>query len=197
LQRIESLAELASFLGSCNKCELRGYGSKPVPGTGASNAKLFVVGEAPSYKAELERQPFVGWTGDYLARCLEYISLPREEVYMTNAVKCALREKTGNIRRNGHGPYGQHLLACHPWLEQELHIVNSKIVLAIGWAALNALLGISVGTFHQKGYCQEINGRFYCAIYHPGRHSGVLREEDKKMLDQIRSLLSSACMSDK
>ena len=186
---IGSLKELASAILVCQRCELNKYGSKPVPGDGPSNAKLFIVGEAPNREAELEGRPFVGWTGRIITQWLDYIGLSREEVYMTNAVKCVLREKHGKIRTNGLGPF--NLVDCQYWLKKELEIVNSKIIVTVGAAALNSLLNTSVGKFHEEGFCQKVKGRFYCALFHPSRHSVPLRDDDRKILDQVRSLLNS------
>jgi DNA polymerase len=100
-----SLLQLQTAIKGCKKCHLSELGGKPVPGYGSLQASLFVVGEAPNKAAEAQNTPFVGWTGKVLSRWLEYLGLERDKVFLTNAVKCALRDNKGHIRTDGLGPW--------------------------------------------------------------------------------------------
>jgi len=185
----ESLLALQNDIRACNKCELHEYGGKPMPGCGPVETKLFLVGEAPTAYAERKGQLFVGGTGAAIDKWLDYLGLKREEVYLTNAVKCVLRERKDTVRTDGYGPYGNQLIKCKTWLIRELEIINPLIILTIGWSSLNSLLGKSISSFQTSGYCQSIGGRYYCAMYHPARHSTPLAEDDKRVLNEIQSLL--------
>lgn len=188
---IDSLQELAKKVTVCDRCELARLGSKPVPGEGSTNARIIFVGEAPNTQSERDGRPFVGWTGRALEQWLDYLGIPRHEVYVTNAVKCVLRESSGKADRSGYGPLSHWLLACHRWLDQELSLVEAKVIITVGAAALNSLLNVSVSTFQAEGYSKKVKDRFYCALYHPGRHTAVLTDDEKKVLDEVRRLMQS------
>lgn len=183
------LGKLAKELDECKRCELTTFGGKPFVGIGNLNAKLLLVGEAPTSYAERQRRPLIGGTGSAIDKWLNYLGIEREQVFMTNAVKCVLRDKPNIARTNGYGPYGHQLSACRHWLKQEIEIVEPIIVLTVGAAALNSLIGKSISVFHINGYCQQIGNRFYCAMYHPARHAKPLDEGDKRVLDNILEIM--------
>lgn len=190
-QKIQCLEELANAIRDCDQCQLRERGSKPVPGHGAKDAKVFVVGEAPNREAELQGQPFVGGIERGLARRLEYLALRREEVYVTNAVKCVLRDKRGEVR-TGYGPSGEEILACRDWLLQEVRLVRPKILLTIGWAAAQSAFEAAVGKVQNQGKWLTPGGRYGFALYHFARSGVDLTDDDKKVLEELRLVLSQA-----
>jgi uracil-DNA glycosylase len=173
----------------CNSCQLRKYGGQPMLGIGDINAKLFLIGEAPTVSAEKKGRPFVGGTGTAIEKWLEYLGLRTEEVFLSNAVKCVLRNPKGIARHDGYGPDGGELTGCKPWLIRELEIIKPEVILTVGWAAANSILGKSVSAFHAGGYCQKIRDQHYCAMHHPARHPKPMDDTDKKILDNIRTLL--------
>jgi len=191
LESIVLLQELAKKVTVCGHCELGRLGSKPVPGKGSTNARIIFVGDAPNTQSERDGRPFVGWTGRALEQWLDYLGIPRHEVYVTNAVKCVLRESSGKADRSGYGPLSHWLLACQRWLDQERSLVEAKVIITVGAAALNSLLNVSVSTFQAEGYSKKVKDRFYCALYHPGRHTAVLTDDEKKVLDEVRRLMES------
>lgn len=128
---LNPLLQLQTAIKGCNKCHLREPGGKPVPGYGPPHAILFVVSEAPNREAEAQNMPFVGWTGRVLTCWLEYLGLERDKVYITNAVKCALRDNEGRFRTDGYGPLGEQWI-CRDWLAEELRLIKPGVVLLIG-----------------------------------------------------------------
>ena len=193
-QGIGSLKQLIDAISACDRCELAKYRVKLVPGYGPPNAKIFVVGEAPGLEAESQRKPFVGMYEPVIAGWLDYLELRRKDIYITNAVKCVLRGRNGKVRRDGVGPVGRSLLACRHWLILELRLVKPKIVVTLGWAAIQSLLGVSsIVAFRQQGYWREVNDLFYFTLYHPasGQRGGITKMPDdtKEDLDRLRTLL--------
>jgi DNA polymerase len=185
----DSLPQLHVAIKGCNKCHLRKLGGRPVPGYGPIGASLFVVGEAPTDRAEAQGIPFVGWTGKVLSRWLEYLGLDRDKVYLTNAVKCALRDNKGRPRTDGYGP-GMEREDCRSWLAEELNLIKPRVVLLIGWAATESVLRMPIYRVEEYETGYEAKGRRYFAVGHPGRGRQLLDEGTRVTLDRLRPFLT-------
>jgi len=124
----KGLAALKADLTVCQMCGRR----KMVPPEGSAKAKAIVVGESPGGE-EVERgRPFVGTAGRRLAKVLDSLGLAREDVYLTNAVKCYF----------GRRPTAREIENCRGWLLRELRLVGKgKRVVALGKVAARALAG--------------------------------------------------------
>ena len=186
---LNSLPQLQAAIKGCNKCHLRELGGKPVPGYGPRHAILFVVGEAPNRQAEAQNMPFVGWTGRVLTCWLEYLGLKRDKVYITDTVKCALRDNEGHFQTDGYGPSGEQWI-CRDWLVEELRLIKPEVVLLIGWVATESVLRMPIYKVqeHKTGY--EAEGRRYFAAGHPGRRTELLDEHTKVTLERLRPFLT-------
>lgn len=103
-------------------------------------APLMLVGEQPGDREDVAGEPFVGPAGRVLVDALDAVGVPRSDVYMTNAVKHFRHEQRGK-RRIHQKPELRHLIACHPWLEAELDVVEPALVVALGATAGRAVLG--------------------------------------------------------
>ncbi len=114
-----------------------------MPGYGPPHAILFVVSEAPNREAEAQNMPFVGWTERVLTCWLEHLGLERDKVYITNAVKCALRDNEGRFRTDGYGPLGEQWI-CRDWLAEELRLIKPEVVLLTGWVATKSVLRMPI-----------------------------------------------------
>lgn len=109
-----------------------------------------LVGEQPGNDEDLKGAPFVGPAGRVLDRALEAAGIPREEVYVTNAVKHFKWEPSGK-RRLHKKPSAREIWACKPWLEAELEAVRPTGILCLGATAAQALLGPDVRVTEQRG----------------------------------------------
>lgn len=132
-------------------------GDGPVP------SKVMIIGEAPGAREDDIQRPFSGVAGRYLDRILLEVGLPRDKVYITNAVRCRPPDNRT--------PTKTELKACSYYMQRELEIVDPKFVLLLGNAALQALTG-KIGIMTKHGVVQEINDRTYFPTVHP---SAVLR----------------------
>ena len=92
-----------------------------------------VIGEGPGEQENLTGRPFVGAAGGLLDKMLAAIHLPREDIYITNIVKC---RPPGN--RN---PESAERLACMPYLVEQIQIIQPKMLLILGLVAAQSLLG--------------------------------------------------------
>jgi DNA polymerase len=125
-------------------------GTQTVFGEGGEHAALLVVGEQPGDREDIEGHPFVGPAGRLLDRALEANNVPREEVYITNAVKHFKWEPRGK-RRLHKTPAQREVEACLPWLEAELEAIGPRVVLCLGATAARAVMGGKVRVTETRG----------------------------------------------
>ena len=126
------LERIEEEIRNCRKCPLWKTRKKAVPGEGNENASLMLVGEAPGRKEDEEGRPFVGAAGKLLTSLLESNGVRREDVYITNVVKC---RPPGN--RN---PREEEIEACLPYLKRQIDEIKPAVILAMGNFASTAVL---------------------------------------------------------
>src|SRR3954465_14280009 len=147
--RTHSLVKLRSAAASCRACPLWRTGTQTVFGEGYEHAALFLVGEQPGDREDIEGHPFVGPAGRLLDRALEEAGIARSEAYITNVVKhfkYAMRGK----RRIHQRPDAEEIRACRPWLDSELAVVKPQVLVCLGATAAKALLGPSFKVTKQR-----------------------------------------------
>lgn len=127
-----TLEDLQSILGDCRRCGLCDGRTTIVFGQGPSSAELLIVGEAPGAEEDVQAKPFVGRSGQLLTKMLTAIGLTREQVYITNVVKCRPPQN-----RN---PKAEEVAACAPFLLEQIRLVRPKLLLALGTFAAQTLL---------------------------------------------------------
>jgi DNA polymerase len=136
----QSLPKLRAAAAKCRACPLWRTGTQTVFGEGGAHAALLVVGEQPGDREDIEGHPFVGPAGGLLDKALEANGVPRDEVYITNAVKHFKWEPRGK-RRLHKTPAQREIEACHPWLEAEVAAVEPRVILCLGATAARAVMG--------------------------------------------------------
>jgi DNA polymerase len=109
-----------------------------------------LVGEQPGDQEDLQGHPFVGPAGKLLARALEQVGIPREKVFVSNAVKHFKFELRGK-RRIHKSPSQREAAACLHWLEDEIALVNPKAIVALGSTAARSLAGRAVPVMAERG----------------------------------------------
>lgn len=176
------LIELHGRILACALCKLSESRRKAVPGEGAFNASLMLVGEAPGRNEDLEGRPFVGAAGGFLNDLLSSIGIDRKDVFITNIVKC---RPTAN-----RPPRVNEVKTCRPYLEGQIRLINPKLVCLMGNHAINGILGkgYPVSEMHGK-QVQTVDRRFFIT-YHPAAalYMNNLKEtmtEDFKALSKI------------
>ena len=133
--------------------------------TGNPEARLMLVGEAPGYQEERERQPFAGETGQKLNDILKAMGLSREEVYISYIVK--FRPATPRQTTNNRKPTPVEMAACLPCLRAEIGIVRPQCILALGETAAEGLLGLSGTVATMRGSWHDFEGTPVRVTYHP------------------------------
>ena len=132
---------------------------------GNPEARVMLVGEAPGYQEERERQPFVGPAGQKLNDILKAMGLSREEVYISNIVK--FRPSTPKQTTNNRKPNAGEIAACLPFIRAEIGIVRPACIVALGETAAEGLLGITgtVASLREKWH--DFEGNPVRVTYHP------------------------------
>ena len=148
--RISSLAALKAATMACRECPIGEFATQSVIGEGRLKARLMLVGEQPGDQEDLQGNPFVGPAGKLLARALEAAGIPREQTFVSNAVKHFKFELRGK-RRIHKSPTQREIAACHHWLEDEIALVKPGALVALGSSAARSLLGRAVPVLAHRG----------------------------------------------
>ena len=162
------LAELAEKIADCHKCGISNL-TTHVPGEGLPNADVMFVGIAPSEEAGRTGKPFVGPTGKLLNEWLLYIALPREEVYLTNIVKCVMPRYRNGLKQRPLVPHYAEVKACRPFLNLEVELVQPKLIVMLGTPPVRWFFPeeTSISSFREKGTCRVKAGHAFFALSHP------------------------------
>jgi DNA polymerase len=175
---IASLDELKAATMRCRECPIGEFATQSVIGEGSTRAKLMLVGEQPGDQEDQQGHPFVGPAGKLLARALEAAGIPREKVFVSNAVKHFKFELRGK-RRIHKTPTQREVAACHHWLDDEIAIVKPQALVALGATAAMSLMGHRVPVTAERGHwlVREDDGRKVLITLHPSALLRVLPDD--------------------
>jgi len=166
-EKLKALEQVAKELGESSDCPLKATAKNAVPGEGHPSAELLFIGEAPGRNEDEQGRPFVGSAGKVLSALLESIKLTREDVFITSIEKFR--------PPNNRDPKPIEIMACFPYLEQQIHIIQPKIIVTLGrhalrrmleWEANQEVAPPSIEKLHGKLIIGK-SGRKYFPIYHP------------------------------
>ena len=178
----DSLGKVSDQVLVCTKCRLCETRKHAVPGEGLQSAKVMFVGEAPGEHEDLQGRPFVGSAGKLLTELLESVNLRRDEVYITNIVKCR--------PPNNRPPRKDESAACRPYLERQITLINPKVICPMGNSAIQAFMASEESVSAVHGIPFELGSTTYFPMYHPAAalYTASLRkvmEEDFKKLEWL------------
>jgi DNA polymerase len=175
IPRRRTLASLRKAAAGCRACPLWETGTQTVFGEGAAKAKAMFVGEQPGDQEDRQGRPFVGPAGRVLDEALELAGIDRGSIYVTNAVKHFKWEARGK-RRIHAKPSWSEQMACRPWLEAELAVVQPHVLVCLGATAAQSLLGKQFRVTKERGRWLESDlAERVTATIHP---SAILRQRD-------------------
>ena len=178
-----SLSALRTAVQACRGCPLYAGATQAVFGEGPKTAQIMMIGEQPGDAEDRAGRPFVGPAGRLLDEALALADIPRDDVYVTNAVKHFKYTMRGK-RRIHSRPSRYEIVACHPWLRIELEQVRPEIVVLLGATAAQALLGTQFRVTKARGIPLETDfARSTFATVHP---SSVLRAGDDEARREAR-----------
>ncbi len=133
--------------------------------TGNPEARVMLVGEAPGYQEEKEREPFVGPAGQKLTDILTTMGLSRDEVYISLIVK--FRPATPKQTTNNRKPSAEEIAACLPFVRAEIGIVKPECIIALGEGAAEGLLGLTGAVGSMRELWHNFEGTPVRVTYHP------------------------------
>ena len=185
------LRAVAKAAAKCDACHLCLTGTRTVFGEGPQTARVMIIGEQPGDKEDLVGKPFVGPAGGLLDAALQDAGVDRKQVYITNAVKHFKWEASSSGKRIHGKPNRKEVIACKPWLDKEISIIQPDVIVLLGATAAQALLGSSFRlTQHRGEFVKSDSAEFVIATIHP---AGILRmrtseERHAAKADLVRDL---------
>ncbi|MGB9627214.1 MAG: uracil-DNA glycosylase [Thermodesulfobacteriota bacterium] len=166
---VSKIQKIRAELGDCKRCKLHRTRRTIVFGEGNEKATLMFIGEGPGYDEDVQGRPFVGKAGQLLTRIIHSIHLQREDVYITNIIKCRPPQN-----RN---PEPDEIQACTPFLIKQIHAIQPKIICALGTFSAQTLLKTDKKITALRGKTYDLDGIQVVPTYHP---AFLLRNPDKK-----------------
>ena len=180
-----SLEIIQEKVKTCKKCDLCITRKNAVPGKGNQNADIVFIGEAPGKKEDQYGEPFIGTAGKRLNDALEYAELARSSVYITNIVKCKPPENRI--------PNDIEKAMCSNYLEDELAIINPKIICLLGSTPFYSILGgKEISKNHGKFVYKD--NRMYFVTFHPAatiynqKLVKVFKNDIKKLMKELEKI---------
>ncbi len=181
----QKLQDIKQNVIECVKCDLCKTRTNSVPGKGNFKSNVIFVGEAPGRNEDKNGEPFIGVAGKKLSAALEAAGILREEVYITNIVKC--RPPKNRV------PTSAERETCKDYLKQEISIIKPKIICVLGNTAFNSLLGGSEITKFRGKLVLKDNQLYFLTV-HPAATIynqeliKVLNKDILKLFDLITEL---------
>jgi uracil-DNA glycosylase family 4 len=153
--------ELESRVACCTRCVLHETRTRTVFGTGNRTADWMIIGEAPGADEDRQGEPFVGRAGQLLTAMLGAAGLRREEVYITNILKC---RPPGN-----RDPLPEEVACCHDYLARQIELVEPALILVVGRIAAHNLLltDLPIGRLRGRVHRYGKAGIPLVVTYHP------------------------------
>jgi uracil-DNA glycosylase len=174
-----TITALREAVQNCRGCPLYANATQAVFGEGTLGAEVMLVGEQPGDQEDRAGAPFVGPAGAVLDRALEEAGIERRKTYVTNAVK-HFKWKARGTRRIHDKPSWTEIVACRPWLEEELKLVGPRALVLMGATAAQSLFGKSFRVTQMRGRPLESDlAELVLATIHP---SAVLRSDDREAM---------------
>lgn len=173
---MDQLLEVKDCISCCVKCNLWLTRKNVVPGYGNITAKLMLIGEANGQSEDEQGKPFVGRAGQLLNKFLDYISLKREDVFITNILKCR--------PPNNRVPEEEEIVACLPFLEKQIEIISPRVIISLGATATKVLLNdYYLFISKVRGNWKEYRGTKVMPTFHP---SFLLRGMTDEKMNKVR-----------
>ena len=177
---------LHESIASCENCALCREIHHKVPGQGAADARLMLIGEGPGAEEDLQGLAFVGPAGQLLTRMLAAIGLTREQVYICNVVKCRPPQN-----RN---PEPDEAAACINYLRAQVALVRPRVIVLLGKVACRYTLGEELSVMRVHGQWYERKGVYFMPTFHPSfllRDPGMKRaawDDFQKIRDKLNEI---------
>jgi uracil-DNA glycosylase len=189
-----TLPALQQAATSCTGCDLYQHATQTVFGEGPARARVLLVGEQPGDQEDRAGHPFVGPAGKILDKALAEAGIPRNDAYVTNAVKHFKWEPQGK-RRKHKKPSASEMAACRPWLEAEVRVLKPEVIVCLGVTAAQSVFGKAIRLHMLRGrsWNTTIGPNVFVTV-HPSsilRHpEAAQREEEyRRFVEDLRRIV--------
>ena len=182
---MSELEELHQRIASCPDCDLCRTRTRAVPGEGPPNAEVLFVGEAPGFYEDQQARPFVGPAGRFLDELIASIGLRRDQVFITNVVKCR--------PPNNRDPLPGEIDACRKHLQRQIELIQPRIIVSLGRYSLAWFFPReAISKVH--GQAKVRDGVYFIPMYHPAAalHAGNMRKVIEEDFRKIPAVLERA-----
>jgi len=170
MNNILEFESLKKICLDCKQCALSKTRTNVVFGRGNPNTKIFIIGEGPGHNEDMEGLAFVGRAGKLLDAAFQSVGIDtNRDCYISNIVKC----RPPNNRK----PQNEEIESCSTWLDQQINLINPKIIVLAGSTAVESYLNIKEPISKIRGKWIERDGRKVMPIFHP---SYLLRNPSKE-----------------
>jgi DNA polymerase len=159
---------------SCQMCGLGKGRKNAVPGEGNLEAELMFVGEAPGRDEDIQGRPFVGKAGQLLSKIIEAMHFKREEVYITNIVKCRPPENRT--------PHVDEIETCKPYLLSQIEMIQPRVIVSLGKVASDFFIHSRLGMTALRGNFSDYGKIRVMPTFHP---SYLIRNEPNTILKKM------------
>ena len=190
-ERQSALDAIGAEVASCTRCRLHETRTKAVPGEGSAATEVVFVGEGPGVNEDRSGRPFVGQAGSLLTELLGSVGWTRDEVFITNVVKC---RPPGN-----RDPEADEIAACAPFLSRQLAALDPALVVTLGRFSMarfnpGARIGQVHGTFQPADPASGAPDSLAFAMYHPAAalHQGQLKTTLFRDMESVPTALLQA-----
>jgi uracil-DNA glycosylase family 4 len=190
-ERTAALEAIAAEIRTCRKCPLWSGRTNAVPGEGDADTEVVFVGEGPGLNEDREGRPFVGRAGELLVRLIGTLGWRRQEVFITNVVKCRPPENRD--------PEPAEIAACEPYLRRQLEVLDPALVVTLGRYSMarfmpGARIGAAHGTMAPVDPAIGARSALVYAMYHPAAALRSTEVERQSFVDAagIPAALSEA-----
>jgi len=182
---MSELEELHQRIASCPDCDLCRTRTHAVPGEGPPNAEVLFVGEAPGFYEDQQARPFVGPAGRFLDELIASIGLRRDQVFITNVVKCR--------PPNNRDPLPGEIDACRKHLQRQIELIQPRIIVSLGRYSL-AWFSPREAISKVHGQAKVKDGVYFIPMYHPAAalHAGNMRKVIEEDFRKIPAVLERA-----
>ncbi len=184
MEKLNILNELADEIKTCPKCRLAETRTHAVPGEGSASARIMFVGEGPGENEDKTGRPFIGQAGKFLNGLLEKAGISRDDVFITNIVKC--RPPANRV------PLADEVEACSDYLMAQIAVIEPKFVIPLGGSSLKTLLGPDLKITQARCKVFRKSGILYIPLYHPAAalHRSALVETLQADILVLKEMLS-------
>ena len=177
-ERREELVALYREASGCLRCPLHESRTRVVFGNGNADADLMFVGEGPGQQEDIQGLPFVGRAGKLLDQLLEEIGLSRQDVFVSNVVRC---RPPGN-----RDPLPDEIAACKSYTDRQIELIEPRLICTLGKFAMQVVTRTNRGitAVHGRPEVHELGGRTVRVypVFHP---AAALRST--KTLEDLRA----------